>query len=273
VLLLMAAGAVSAGLFGRIRNIPVAAWTMLFVGVALWAAMRIFPEQLMFGLYLPNRHSRWAVGIFGLLAMAAGAGAVIESAYRRWADGSSGSQASLRRWIALLAPVLVAATLLPSAASVWNRPVDADLENAYAYIATLPKNAVVAAHPDLADYVPLRARRSVLTSTEVSMAWMDGYYARMKPRIEASLRAAYATRIEEMDAALAPFGVDVMLTGPPVWQASTYFAPFDKLSDELRARGASEGFALRHPPSQRVLFRSGDYFVVKVEKCNSPACR
>ena len=42
------------------------------------------------------------------------------------------------------------------AQSVWNRPIDTDLENVYAFISTLPKSTLVAAHPDLADCVPLR---------------------------------------------------------------------------------------------------------------------
>ena len=266
VLLLMAVSMGLAGRLGRIRSIPFAAWAMACVGVGLWAAMRLFPEQLMFGLYLPNRHSRWAIGVFGLLAMAAGAGALLERAGKRWAEESPGSEWYLRRWIAVAAPLVVAAVLMPNAVRLWQQPVNTDLENAYAFISTLPKSTLVAAHPDLADFVPVRTRRSVLTSTEISMPWMQGYYAHMKPRIEASLRAAYATRIEDLDAALGPFGVDVMLTGPSVWQSRGYFVPFDGLARALLARGSREGFALKDPPADRVLFRSGEYFVVRVAK-------
>jgi hypothetical protein len=258
---------------GKIRRIPLVAWVMAAVGVGLWAAMRLFPDELMFGLYLPNRHSRWAIGAFGMLTLAAGSAAVYErlvAALDRNESGPPGSAG--HKWLAALAPVLVTIVLLPQAIDLARRPVDQDLENVYRFIETLPKSTLIAAHPDLADFVPVRARRSVLTSTEVSMAWMEGYYAMMKPRVEASLRAAYAVRIEDVDAVLKPYGVDVMLSGPSVWKKEGYFAPFDVLAKELIERGTQLGFVLQAPPSERVLFQSGDYYVVRVAKCYSADC-
>jgi hypothetical protein len=198
---------------------------------------------------------------------------LIEQAALRFGANVTQALPRLRRWVAVSAPIVVTATLLPWAVSVWNRPVDTDLEKVYAFISTLPKDTLVAAHPDLADFVPVRTRRSVLTSTEISMAWMENYYKQMKPRVEASLRAAYATRIEEVDRQLEPLGVDVMLTGPSVWQTQGYFAPFDELVRELRARGAVEGYALKSPPAERVLFRSGEYYVIRVGDCRGGDCR
>lgn len=249
--------------FGKIRRIPFAAWAMVVVGIVLWAAMRIFPNELMFGLYLPNRHSRWAIGIFGMLAFGAAAAAMSEQMT---------SRVDVRRWVPLLAPILVTVVLLPKAVGLLQRPVNHDLENVYAFVATLPKDILVAAHPDLADFVPVRTQRSVLASTEVSMAWMENYYKVMKPRVEASLRAAYATSIEEMDRELEPFGVDIMLTGPPVWEKTGYFEPFDDLFQNLIQQGARVGFALESPPAERILFRSGDYYVVRVSRCVPGDC-
>lgn len=259
---------------GRARQrIPFAAWSMALVGVGIWAAMRAFPDVLMFELYLPNRHARWALGVFGIVAIAAASSVFIDELSRRMRAPADGEATMLRLSTALAAPAVVALMLTPHAVSVWKRPVDRDLENIYAFVATLPKDTLVAAHPDLADFVPVRSRRSVLTSTEISMAWMEGYYRVMKPRVEASLRAAYATRIEEMDSQLSTLGVDVMLTGPSVWEKSGYFAPFDELVRELLERGRLEGFALQNPPQDRVLFQSGDYYVLRVDPCRQEGCR
>jgi hypothetical protein len=271
-LLLIGAAVALAATLGRLRSIPLAAWAMAGTGIGLWAAMRAFPEQLMFGLYLPNRHPKWALAVFGILALATAAAAAYEGVARWWRTRHPENEALPRRGLVIGAPLIVAAVLLPNAIDVWNRPLDGDLERAYAFIAELPPDTLVAAHPDLGDFVPLRTRRSVLTSSEISMAWMQGYYAVMKPRVEASLRAAYATRIEEMDAALEPFGVDVMLTGPSVWAKTSYFAPFDSLFLELIDQGHREGFALRHPPADRVLFQSGEYFVVRIGACQPQDC-
>jgi len=50
----------------------------------------------------------------------------------------------------MCAPLVTTAVLLPWAVTVWNRQIDTDLENAYAFISTLPKSMLLAAHPDLA---------------------------------------------------------------------------------------------------------------------------
>ena len=272
ILFLMGVAVVLAWRAGHIRRIPFAAWAMVSVGVGLWVAMRLFPEQLMFGLYLPNRHSRWALGAFGMVAIAVGAGAVLEYAARRWLGRLRRPEAFLQRAVAFAAPLILVAALLPTTLNLLGRPVDTDLEKAYAFIATLPKDTLVAAHPELADYVPIRSRRSVLTSTEISMAWMHSYYQVMKPRVEASLRAAYATSIDDMDAALEPHGVDVFLTGPSVWEEGSYFKPFGVLVHNLLEQGAREGFALRNPPQERILFQSGEYYVLRVGACGGQGC-
>ena len=116
-----------------------------------------------------------------------------------------------------------------------------------------------------ADNIPLRTRRSVLTSTETSMPWLAGYYRIEKPRVEASLRAAYAIDASALDSELAPYGVDIFVTGPPVWRETSYHEPYDReLVQGLLKRGRASGFALRDPPADRVLFRSGEYYVLRV---------
>jgi hypothetical protein len=239
----------------RRHLIPRPAWLLAIAGVLLWFVARL----ALLHLYLPNRHSRVAIAVFAIVAFAAAAFATIEAvATRRPATVSR-----IPFVVAVIAPLIVAVALLPTAADAWRVPVDRDMERAYEFIAALPNDTLVAAHPDLANFVPLRTRHSVLASTEGSIAFMQGYYARMVPRIEASLRAAYATSWDELQAALAPYEVDVMLTAPSVWEKSGYYAPFDGLAHALIERGRHEGFVMRSPPPDRVLFRSGDVYVVR----------
>ena len=107
--------------------------------------------------------------------------------------------------------------------------------------------------------------------------WWQGWPARSRPGMKpttpiisggmkASLRAAYATSLEEMDSTLAPYGVDVFVTGPQVWAQTSYVAPFEGLASELIGRGGTLGFVLQSPPPDRVLFKSGEYYVVRVER-------
>jgi hypothetical protein len=238
------------------RLVPFAAWAMLGVGVGLWVLLRLFPHVLMFGLYLPNRHSRWAIAAFGIVAFTAGAYALLQRARPEKATYA----------VCLAGPVLAVAMLIPHALGVLRKPVDGDLEKTYAFIATLPKDTVIGAYPDVANYIPVRTRRSVLASTETSMPWMIKYYSIMKGRLESELRASYATNISEMDSQMAPYGVNVFVIGPQAFAAKGYLQPFDAMAKALLARGRKEGFALQSPPADRVLFRSGDYYVLQVHR-------
>jgi hypothetical protein len=235
---------------GRRRLIPRVVWMLLASGVGLWLVAR----WVMFALYMPNRHARWAMAVFGIVVLAAAALSIFGR--KRGAEWALG--------VSFAAPILSAALLLPSAWRVWTSPVDQDLENAYRFIASLPIDTLVAAHPDLADFIPLRTRRSVLASTEESQPFVLGFYQKMKPLVEDSLRGAYATRWSEIDNILGARGVDAILTAPSVWVANDYFEPFSSLVHQLREEGIKNGFALKHPPPERILFRSGDVYVVRV---------
>jgi hypothetical protein len=255
MLLAMAIAVGVAVVLHRRRLIPRAAWWLAIAGVLLWFVARL----ALLHLYLPNRHSRVAIAVFAIVAFAAAAFATIEAVATRRPTTAS----RIPLVVAGIAPLIVAVALLPTAAAAWRVPVDRDMERAYDFIAALPHDTLVAAHPDLANFVPLKARHSVLASTEGSIAFMQGYYARVVPRIEASLRAAYATSWDELQAALASYEVDIMLTAPSVWEKSGYYAPFDGLAHALIDRGRQKGFVLRSPPPDRVLFRSGDVYVVR----------
>jgi hypothetical protein len=258
VMLAVAAAVVFAWLAGQRRQLPFAAWAMLITGLVFWLALRLFPQQLMFGLYLPNRHSRWVILAFGAMAIAAALYGLVGPLIRRVGAARS-SQV-----LAVLAPLVAAVALWPQAHAQWSQPVDEDLQRTQAYLRGLPKDALIAAHPDVANYLPLYTRRSVLASTETSMPWMLGYYERVKPRLEASLQAAYATSMDDVDRILGPYGVQVMVTGPAAWHREGYLQPWDATVRELQARGREQGFALQSPPADRILFHSGEYYVVKV---------
>ena len=256
--LAMSAAAGFASLLGRRSVVPSAAWILAGAGIVMWGLARL----LLFHLYLPNRHSKLALAAFAIVAFTAASYVLLQ---RLAGTRSQTFSDWIARVVACVAPVVVVIALLPTAAAAWQRPVDQDMERVYQFIATLPKDCLIAAHPDLADDLPLRTRRSVLVSTEESIAFMQGYYRQLVPRIESSLRAAYASSWDELEASLAQYHVGVMLTAPVVWKKTGYYAPFDELTQMLLERGKQNGFVLRAPPPERILFRSGDVYAVRVD--------
>ena len=260
-LLVVGLGVLAAWMFGQKRLLPFAVWTLPGVGFVFWIAMRLMPEKLMFGLYLPNRHTRWSYGAFAIVAGAAGMYALIKAVQRRLANPSA---MRIAYGLAALAPIAAIAFTLPHYREVMARPVDEDLEKVYAFVATLPSDTLIAAHPDIASYIPLRTRHSVIASTETAMPWLERYYAIMKPRIEAQFRAAYAADATQMDAELRPYKPNVFIVGPPAWDMVRYFDPYNAMVQPLLARGRAQGFGLQHPPQDRILFESGGYYVLRV---------
>jgi hypothetical protein len=260
MMLVMAGAVLLATALGYRRQISAPVVVFGVTGLGLWLAARL----TLFDLYLPNRHSRYAIAVLLIVAVAVAGYAVLDTGVRLASGLFAKPSKRVAQATAVLAPLLVMGALAPSAWADFRRPVDDDLERTYEFLATLPKETLIAAHPDLADYIPLRSKRSVLASTEAWIAFMLGYHERMTPRVAASLEAAYATDWEDVTAALAPFGVDVFVSSEEVFTKAGYNPPLDTLASTLLARGRTEGFALRHPPQEHVIFRSGDYVVVEI---------
>ena len=150
--------------------------------------------------------------------------------------------------------------------SVLGTPSDQDRAAVYVFLESLPKDTLVAAHPNDADDIPLRARRSVLASMETSLPLYVGYYQTMAKRIAASLAAFHAIDFAAVDLLHEQYGVDVFFVNERRYASSNslYFQPFYTATQEQWARGKREGFVLRDPPSERVLFQQGDFSVIRV---------
>lgn len=248
---------------GTWKKLPFPVIVLALTGGVLWLVAR----YMLFDLYLPNRHSRWAVNIASILVITLAVVTLLAKV------ANTGLARRLQRSKAVMLGVacivVTAASLGPGALARWTAPVDQDLERAYEYLAGMPKDTLIAGHPDVVDFVPLRTRRSVLVSSEVSTAFKLGYYRILKPRLEASLRATYATSWSDFDAALAPYGVDVFLVHRSVLQNPIYLKAFATLVRRLVTRGQRDGFITESPPAERVIFRSGDVLILSVGAAKS----
>ena len=156
--------------------------------------------------------------------------------------------------------------------AVLGAPPDADREAVYTFLKTLPKDTLVASHPNDADNIPLRANRSVLASMETSLALYTGYYGQMADRIAASLAAFHAYDYEVVDRLYGVYGADVFVVNLARYdeKKSLYFKPFYVLTESQWNAGNRKGFILQDPEPERVLFRRGDFIVVRLGLPNNP---
>jgi hypothetical protein len=242
---------------GSTDPIPMPAWMLAGAGLLLFVVSHL----TLFHLYLPNRHTRTSIAAFGIVA--------IVIAFARLLRKVRGSEQDKRAMsaVAWIAPVVVVALFLPLGLKLLRQPVNENLERMYAAIGALPVDTVVAAHPDLANYVTLRTGRAVLASSETALPFMPGFYDRVRPRLVASLRAAHAPDWSALSADLATYQVDAVLLGPTPARPGLD-APFDAMERALAQHATLEQL-LVDLPTEQVIARSGPYALVLLDE-NKP---
>ncbi len=247
------------------------AWA--FVGTSL--ALFVLAHLMLFSLHYPNRFTLYAVPVFGLFVVI-GVATEIRKLVLQYPSfrGLLGRLFHRRVMVALSAAILfgfgVEAAMKLNA--VLGAPPDADREAVYTFLKTLPKDTLVASHPNDADNIPLRANRSVLASMETSLALYTGYYGQMADRIAASLAAFHAYDYEVVDRLYGVYGADVFVVNLARYdeKKSLYFKPFYVLTESQWNAGNRKGFILQDPEPERVLFRRGDFIVVRLGLPNNP---
>ena len=241
------------------------AWVLAGVSIGLFIAAHL----TLFVLHYPNRYTLYALPVCGLLVLAGAVPALVTKlrSYRSCDRllAFFGKQTVI---VAIGSLVLFAfgteATL--KLVSVLRTPSNQALEAVYRFLETLPKDTLVASHPNDADNIPLRSRRSVLASMETSLPLYVGYYRNMAQRLDAVLAAFHATNFVTVDRLHEQYGVDVFVVNQRRYAPgkSLYFQPFYAATQEQWARGNREGFVLRDPPPERILFQRGEFSVIRV---------
>jgi len=253
------AAAVAASLRWLPGAVPGPVWALL--GGALLA--HALAHVVLFALHLPSRYTLYAIPIFVLLWLASLAGPVWARLTTRfpWLGRPALLCAIALVWLVRTGPATV-----EDAMEHARRPANLGRERAFAFVATLPEDALVAAHPEDADSIPLRTRRSVLASKEVALPYYLGYYQRLAERLEAALRGFYALDWAEVEALHERYGADVMLVNRGRFDVGSrrFVEPFrSRLADRLDS-GPADRYVLRDPPADRILYRGGAWTAVRL---------
>ncbi len=248
------------------RNfVPREGWLLLFGSLLSFIAAQI----LIFHMHVPNRHVQYPLVVFRVIWIAAMMKPLL-GLLNKVADRRP-SLAALRRPIVVVAMGIVLISFTAGSVKrihkILERPVDRDMENAFAFIRSLPNDTLVAAHPFDADAIPLRTQHSVLAEWETYHPYWMGYYHYIQPRVEAEIKATYATDWADVQLLHDKYGVNVFLVnGDRYWDdKSIWFCQPYTADDMARvAVGREKGFALLKAPADRVIFRSGRMTVVRL---------
>lgn len=196
-----------------------------FLGAAslmLYILARMFALKL----FVPDRYVSYSINIFYALALAACfTGALGRFLSRRGAGAA----------LLVLAAVLGAIRL--SGAGLYDYSSGAPV---YQAARELPKDAIIAGHPEDMDNVLTFGRRNVQASFELAHPWSKGYWELYEPRLKDVFEAYYASDPREVRAFCEKYGVTHILVDaarftPEFMKKSPFFAPFDARIRELAA--------------------------------------
>ena len=152
--------------------------------------------------------------------------------------------------------MIISIFLLTSVATAWRLSHDKGgfvavaPESVLTYLSTLPKDILVATYPEVADDIPIRARRSVLVMKEMIYPMHREYYSEMLKRadlVEAMFEDFCQSTLRQLR---DEYSVDTI-----VIDANRFVESDTSIIENINRDGESA-----------VLFRAGDYFILDLEQ-------
>jgi hypothetical protein len=139
------------------------------------------------------------------------------------------------------------------------------------FVASLPKDATVAAGIDESSYVQVFAHRKALFSAITNVPHFDRYGAEIERRISAYYEAYYAGDLAPLRRLRHQEHVDYLIAdsrdfGPEASQRAKYIDPWTGFAGALLRRTPTPRMVLAHPPPGAVAFRHRTTFVVDLHR-------
>jgi len=225
-------------------------------------AMFALAYPLAFRLYLPNRMLlyAWPPILLALLPVA------LAGAFERRL-GERAPVAAAATALALV--LLVGGDGLPRVENLTDfRP---HFTPTIRFCATLPKDTLIATHPERSTYLQTFALRRTLFSASLNVPFYYEYALEMERRIGDFYRAYYARSLDEVVGFARKYGVEYLILderdfGPDAISRAAYYEPWGTLARTLLQATPPATLALAHPPPSSVVFRDGDRLVLDARK-------
>lgn len=212
-------------------------------------------DLLLLKLFLPNRYVGPAVRIIGIIIFTVAIGQLIIKI----------KNVRTKRVFQIAVVILVLLN--------FNTNKEANLidmshnKELYGYLSSLPKDAMIAAHPLLADGIPTFALRKVFVKFELSLPYLDNYWETIKKRTFNLFDAYYSENPLSIYRFCEENEIDYLVvdkkhfTKEYLTQKKIYFEPFNTYVVNIAGKRAD--FALRNIPERDKLFVKDDIFVIK----------
>lgn len=172
--------------------------------------MFLVSHGLLFRLHLPSRYSRHSIKIIFALAAAMVLVALLDSALRRLSDPNLWQQSLALSLATVFAIITVGyPTLLNSFLNVVY--VNSNRTALYEYLQQQPKDIHIASLAKEAENIPTFTGRSVLVSPGHSLAYHQGYYENIRPRILDLMTAQYSPDLLQLKSVINKYDINFWL--------------------------------------------------------------
>jgi len=214
-------------------------------------------DLLLLKLFLPTRYLQYSIPTISLIIFTIAIGQLITNI----------ESIRIKRVFQIVVVVLILLNLnINKKVSLIDMSYD---KNLYEYLSSLPKDAMIAAHPYLADGIPTFAQIKVFIKYELSYPFFDNYWETIKKRTFDFFDAYYSEDPGSIYRFCEENGVDYLVvkkghfTKEYLMREKMYFNPFNTyIIDITRKR---PNFALKDVPERDKLFAKDDIFVIKKE--------
>ena len=142
----------------------------------------------------------------------------------------------------------------------------------YAFLSTLPKDALIAAAPTDGDRVPMRSRRSVLLIGASLYPYHPGYYEEMKKRFVAVLAATYDSGPDAVQYLRRKYGTRYYILNENFSRPDPLaeLEPFKNYSLDYRSNNKEDQPFILRLAKNATVFHKDDYSVLDLDRMGPP---
>lgn len=139
----------------------------------------------------------------------------------------------------------------------------------YDFIATLPKDALIAGPPMETDNLPLFSQRKVYVSNEANQPLYTTFYRQISERLKTFYAAYYASDRATVQNFAKKTGVHYMLVKTEDFthrfdRDTYYYEPYNTFIKSLMAGKTPDDFFFAHPPKSSILYDDGYYQLIQL---------
>ena len=141
-------------------------------------------------------------------------------------------------------------------------------EGLYNFLSTLPKNVLIAGHPEEMDEIPLISKRKVFVQFELSLPYYKSYYKKIAERTKDFFRLYYSESNGEVINICNRYHIDYLVIKKAhfrdtyLGQKVFYIEPFNDYIQQIVAKNIKKGFVFQNVSPQYRVYEDNEFFVV-----------